>query len=373
MNITISRKPEKNKACIQKQEGRRVRYYCIEKKDLKDYLYDIIYMQENSINLAVRIVPEKKKFYEYVIAGDRIQLNEKELPEDQDPESYVASEYLGEPVVIIKESLSAIKRLYGPPWYKNTRLVAMIAVVVALALVNGFLLYNKIHKQQKTKTAKTTKGGPPGKPGAPPPKPMGKSLTPAQKASIMEAFTKDALYQIAYAIEQTTSIGYPAYISDITYSIKDEKPSAGKDEKLDGSLDITFRFAYPAKGSVLVSTKPIPIYSKTVHITLPTTFPVKVTYMDEETCGMKLLKDGLNLYNVDDLEFKGNIEDYKKFYDFIQTMFYCKGYIDSLKLTNPNDNILAKANKNPNQNTTNNSNGKKAPQIIANIDLHLIK
>lgn len=325
-------------------------------------------MQENSINLAVRIVPEKKKFYEYVIAGDRIQLNEKDLPENQDPESYVASEYLGEPVVIIKESLSAIKRLYGPPWYKDTKIVAIIVIVVALVLVSGFLLYTKSHKQE---IPKTTNGSPPGKAGVPPLKPMGKSLTPAQKASIMEAFTKDALYQIAYAIEQTTSIGYPAYISDITYSIKDEKPSAGKDEKLDGSLDITFRFAYPAKGSVLVSTKPVPIYSKTVHIKLPTTFPVKVTYMDEETCGMKLLKDGLNLYNVDDLEFKGNIEDYKKFYDFIQTMFYCKGYIDSLKLTNPND-ILAKA-KNPNQNTTNSSNGKKTPQIIANIDLHLIK
>ena len=364
MNITISRKPEKNKACIQKQEGRRVRYYCIEKKDLKDYLYDIIYMQENSINLAVRVAPEKRKFYEYVIAGDRIQLNEKELPEDQDPESYIASEYLGEPVVIIKESLSAIKRLYGPPWYKDTKIVALIVMWVLILFMGIIFLYTKSHKQEMPQAVG-------GKPGAPPPKPMGKSLSPAQKASIMEAFTKDTLYQIAYAIEQTASIGYPAYISDIAYSIKDEKPSAGKDEKLDGSLDITFRFAYPAKGSVLVSTKPVPIYSKTTHIKLPTTFPVKVTYMDEETCGMKLLKDGLNLYNVDDLEFKGNIEDYKKFYDFIQTMFYCKGYIDSLKLTNPND-ILAKA-KNPNQNTTNSSNGKKAPQIIANIDLHLIK
>jgi hypothetical protein len=93
-NITVSRKPEKNKACIQKKEGRRTRYYCIEKKELKDYLYDIIYMQENSINLAVRIVPEKKKYYEYVIAGDRIQINEKELMTDQDPESYIATEYL---------------------------------------------------------------------------------------------------------------------------------------------------------------------------------------------------------------------------------------------------------------------------------------
>ncbi|MGC9144230.1 hypothetical protein [Hydrogenobaculum sp.] len=361
-NITVSRKPEKNKACIQKQEGRRIRYYCVEKKELKDYLYDILYMQENNINLAVRIVPEKKKYYEYVIAGDRIQINEKELTTDQDPESYIATEYLGEPIVIIKEPLKKIKKLYGPPWYQDKQIIALIVMWVIIIFGGAVFLYLKSHQNRELTL------GYGGLAGKPPPPPMGKSLGLAQKTSIMESFTKDALYQIAYAIEQVSSIGYPAYISDITYFIKDEKAAPGKDEKLSGSLDITFRFAYPAKGSKLVSTKPVPIYSKTVHIDLAQGFPVKVSHIDEETCGMKLLKDGLNLYDVDNLEFKGDIKNYKDFYDFIQTMFYCKGYIESLKLTNPNDILSKNTNsaKNPNM-------AKKNIDINANIDLYLIK
>jgi hypothetical protein len=354
-NITVSRKPEKNKACIQKQEGRRVRYYCVDKKELKNYLYDILYMQENNINLAVRIVPEKKKYYEYVIAGDRIQINEKELITDQDPESYIATEYLGEPIVIIKESLKKIKRLYGPPWYQDKQIIALIAMWVIVIFGGTVFLYLKNHKNKEL-TVNVSKPAPP---------PIGKSLSPAQKTFIMESFTKDALYQIAYAIEQVSSIGYPAYISNITYFIKDEKAAPGKDEKLSGSLDITFRFAYPAKGSKLISIKPVPIYSKTVHIDLTQDFPVKVSYMNQETCGMKLLKDGLNLYDVDNLEFKGDIKNYKDFYDFIQTMFYCKGYLESLKLTNPND-ILSKK-------TNNTNTASKNVDINANIDLYLVK
>jgi hypothetical protein len=357
-NITVSRKPEKNKACIQKKEGRRTRYYCIEQKELKDYLYDIIYMQENSINLAVRIVPEKKKYYEYVIAGDRIQINEKELMTDQDPESYIATEYLGEPIVIIKEPLKKIKKIYGPPWYQDIQIISLIAIWIIIIFGGAVFLYLKSHKNKEINLNV-------GKPATPPVPHIGKSLSLAQKQSIMESFTKDALYQIAYAIEQVSSIGYPAYISNITYSIKDEKAAPGKDEKLSGVLNITFRFAYPAKGSKLVSTKPVPIYSKTVNIDLIPDFPVKVSYMDQETCGMKLLKDGLNLYDVDNLEFKGDIKNYKDFYDFIQTMFYCKGYLESLNLTNPND-ILSQKTNNPNI-------VKKNVDINADIDLYLVK
>jgi len=355
-NVTISRKPEKNKACIKRKDGKRIRYYCVDSKELKDYLYDIIYMQENNINLAVRIASEKKKYYEYVIAGDRIQINEKDLITDQDPESYIATEYLGEPIVIIKEPLNKIKKLYGPPWYQSPQIITLM-IMWGIILIGGiFYLYIKSHKTKMLAL-----------PSGKPPPPMGKSLTQEQKTSILESFTKDALYQIAYAIEQTSSIGYPAYISDIDYSIKDEKAAPDKDEKLDGSLDITFRFAYPAKGSTLVSTKPIPIYSKTSHIALQPNFSIKITPLDEETCGIRLLKDGLNLYDVDKLEFKGTITNYKAFYDFIQTMFYCKGYIESLKLTNPNDILSPKKAQNTNTLKSNKD------DIIADIDLYLIK
>ncbi|GAB6078030.1 hypothetical protein [Hydrogenobaculum acidophilum] len=355
-NVSISRKPEKNKACIQRQDGRRVRYYCIDIKELKDYLYDIVYMQENSINLAVRIVPEKKKYYEYVIAGDRIQINEKELITDQDPESYIATEYLGEPVVIIKEPLKKIKKLYGPPWYQNKQIIAII-IMWGIIIFSGIVyFYIKSHKTKEL----------PAVVGKPPPPPMGKTLTPEQRTSIMKSFTKDALYQIAYAIEQTSSIGYPAYISNIDYSIKDEKAAPGKNENLEGNLDITFRFAYPAKGSKLIAIKPVPIYSKTSNMKLKPDFKVTITPLDEETCGIRLLKDGLNLYDVDKLEFKGTIKSYKAFYNFIQTMFYCNGYIASLKLTNPND-ILAQKQIN------NNHKPKKFSDLDASIDLYLIK
>ncbi len=355
-NVSISRKPEKNKACIQKQDSRRVRYYCIDNKELRDYLYDIVYMQENNINLAVRIVPEKKKYYEYVIAGDRIQINEKELITNQDPESYIATEYLGEPIVIIKEPLKKLKKLYGPPWYQDKQIVALIVMWILILFGGIVFIYIKNHKTKELTAVS----------GKPPPPPMGKTLTPQQKISIMKSFTKDALYQIAYAIEQTSSIGYPAYISSVDYFIKDEKAAPGKNENLEGSLDITFRFAYPARGSKLIATKPVPIYSKTSNIKLKPDFKVNITPLDEETCGIRLLKDGLNLYDVDNLEFKGNIKNYKAFYNFIQTMFYCNGYIKSLKLTNPND-ILAQKQAN------NNQKHKKISDINASIDLYLIK
>lgn len=359
-NVTVSRKPEKNKACIQKQEGRRIRYYCVDKKELKDYLYDILYMQENNINLAVRIVAEKKKYYEYVIAGDRIQINEKELITDQDPESYIATEYLGEPIIIIKEPLKKIKKLYGPPWYQDKQIIALIAMWSIIIVGGAVFLYLKSHQNRELAAFS---GHGIGKPAQPP---IGKSLSLAQKTSIMESFTKDALYQIAYAIEQVSFIGYPAYISNITYSIKDEKAAPGKDEKLNGNLDITFRFAYPAKGSKLITTKPVPVYSKTVHINLPQDFPVKIPYMNTETCGLKLLKDGLNLYDVDNLEFKGDIKNYKDFYDFIQTMFYCKGYIEFLKLTNPHDILSGGVADLSDM-------AKKNVDINADIDLYLVK
>lgn len=346
--VSVSRKPEKNKFCIEKIEGKRKKYYCVDKKEFREYLYDIIYMQENNINLAVRIIPQKNKFLEYAIFQDRIQITEKELIATEDPESYVSAEYLGEPMVIIKESLNHFKKLYGLPWYKNPKLIGI--TITSIAIIGlGIFYYTKSHKTTPISKA----------PSKPLPPPVGKTLSLAQKQKIQEGLTKDALYNIAYAIEQTTSIGLPTYISEITYELKDEKPTSGKDESITGNLSITLRFGYPANGSKLISTKPIPIYSKVINISLK---PINTNSdnIDEKTCGIEFLKEGLNLYDVNTLEFKGDITDYKNFYNFIQTMYYCKGYIKSLKLTNPNDIV-------------NNSDNHQNKNIIASIDAFLIK
>ncbi len=349
-NVTISRKPEKNKHCIVKKEGKRKKYYCVEQKELKDYLYDIMYMQDQNINLAVRIIPEKKKFYEYSIFPDRIQITEKEILSDQDPESYVSAEYLGEPLVIIKEPISKLKKQYGPPWYQDPKVVSLISAWVIIIL--GFGVYFiKSHNKKIAITPISNKH--------PSPPKIGKTLAPQQKETLEEDITKDALYNIAYAIEQTTSVGLPAYISDISYTLQDNPPAQGKDETIAGNLSITFRFAYPAKGSILITTKPIPVYSKTVNINLKSIDTKLLDNLDNKTCGMDFLKYGLNLYNVDNEEFKGTIKDYNTFYAFIKTAYYCKDYIKSLKLANLEDIVSGKTNSENN--------------ISADIDLFLLK
>jgi len=361
--VTISRKPIAGKTCIRRKEGKRTRYYCVDKPELKDYIYDIIYMRENNIGLAVRLFPEQKKYYEYFIMPDKIQIKEKFITTDQDPESYIATEYLGEPVVIIRDPIRKIKRMYRTPLYQHKYSKYVIFTSLSLLLLSvSFVVFKpyieKLHQKMQSNLNKLKL-----------PLPMGKSLNFIQKQSMAQAFTKDALYQIASAIEQLSSVGYPVYISSINYVIHDKPPAPGENEQMSANLDMTFRFSYPVKGATLITTKPVPVYSKTVNIPLSPNFPVKVPYMDTNACGLKLLKDGLYLYNVDTLEFKGTITDYKKFYDFIQTMFYCKGYINSLKLTNPSDALLKTKKKSKKPIDIN----KKQDQIVAKIDLHLIK
>jgi len=364
--VTVTRKPIVGKICIRRKEGKRTRYYCVDKPELKDYLYDIIYMRENRIGLAIRLFPEQKKYYEYSIMPDKIQIKEKFITTDQDPESYIATEYLGEPVAIIREPIRKMKRMYRTPLYQHKYVKYVFLTSLSLLLLSvSFVIFKpyieKLHQKFQANLNKLK-----------PPPPMGKSLNFIQKQSMEQAFTKDALYQIASAIEQLSSVGYPAYISSINYVIQDSPPAPGENEQMTAILDITFRFAYPVKGATLITTKPVPVYSKTVYIPLSPNFPVKVPYMDTNACGLKLLKDGLYLYNIDTLEFKGTITDYKKFYDFIQTMFYCKGYINSLKLTNPSDALLKTKKKSKKPKTPIDIN-KKQDQIVAKIDLHLIK
>jgi len=362
INVRISRKPTPNgeKNCIKRKEGKRTRYYCIDKPELKDYLYDIIYMKKNHISLAVRLFPEKMKYYEYYISTDKIQIREKAIADDQDPESYIATEYLGESVVIIKDPISKIKRMYKTPWYqyKYTKYVIFASVSLIFILLSLVILKPYIKRLQQRLHTNINK--------LKPPPPMGKTIPYIQKQTMAISFTKDALYQIASAIDQLSSVGYPAYISSIQYVIQDTPPAPGKNEQMTANLDMAFRFAYPVKGATLITTKPVPVYSKTVSISLSPNFSVNVLYMDTNKCGLQFLKDGLYLYNVDTLEFKGTITDYKKFYDFIKTMFYCKGYINSLKLTNPSDVLLK--TKSVKQITN-----KKINQISAEIDLHLMK
>lgn len=334
-NVTISRKLEKGKHCIIKKEGKRKKYYCVDQKELKDYLYDIMYMQDQNINLAVRIIPEKKKFYEYSIYPDRIQITEKEILSDQDPESYVSAEYLGEPLVIIKEPLSKLKAQYGGPWYQEPKIIILFGMLIVLIVGFGIFFIKSQKKAEKVNLKAI-----PGKPSKPP---VGKALSIKQKEKEEEGVTKDALYNIAYAIEQAAYTGLPVYISSISYALKDNPPAQGKDETIEGNLSITFRFAYPAKGSMLITTKPIPIYSKTVNIKLKP-LDTKSDNLDNKICGMNLLNYGLNLYNVDKEEFKGDIKDYKTFYAFIQTLYHCKAYIQSLNLTNLQDIASGKPN-----------------------------
>jgi len=362
--VNVSRKPgpDGEKNCVKIKEGKRTRYYCIDKPELKDYVYDTIYMKKNNIGLAVRLLPDKKIYYEYYISADKIQITEKILPTDRDPESYINTEYLGEPVVIIKDPISKIKRMYRTPWYqhKYTKPAILSSILLVLLSLSFVILKPYIERLHQKIQAHLNK--------LKPPPPMGKPIPYTQKQDMAISFTKDALYQIASAIDQLSSVGYPAYISSIQYVIQDTPPAPGKNEQMTANLDMAFRFAYPVKGATLIAKKPVPVYSKTVNILLSPDFGVKVPYMNPNKCGLKLLKDGLYLYNVDTLEFKGTITNYKKFYDFIKTMFYCKGYISALRLTNPSDALLK--TKNVKQTISENS---KTDQIKAKIDLHLIK